>query len=248
MYRLLSLMTILLFSSGCVKSTPLISHAHIGHAITGWVDTPGQKGLFETAESEAFQALKSISDAQKAETDIQTSKQHLLEVFTWLAPEQANNKQLSNYGVIRALEGAIDHIEYASLSEDASFNLLETTRTFSINAASVLARSQATLAQVQANYTESNKDRYLSNIQQISEDLTWIVNGRELNNDNLIGSIPEETGLLQLRNQLSAMASNEKPSYKPVPQRYLFGLVRLPNGKWKYNLKPATTSYSDDNY
>lgn len=47
----LSLMT----SCGSVvtKKSPPFAHIHVGHAFTGWVTTPGKKGLIETAEKEA---------------------------------------------------------------------------------------------------------------------------------------------------------------------------------------------------
>src|SRR5687768_12537894 len=31
---------------GCAHQQPLISHAHVGHGLTHWQDTPGNKGLF----------------------------------------------------------------------------------------------------------------------------------------------------------------------------------------------------------
>ena len=36
-----------------IEKTPTIAHVHIGHAITGWKHSPGQKDLFQVAEEEA---------------------------------------------------------------------------------------------------------------------------------------------------------------------------------------------------
>ena len=41
-------------AAGCVtEAPPTIAHAHIGHAVTGWHDTPEQQGLLVTAAREA---------------------------------------------------------------------------------------------------------------------------------------------------------------------------------------------------
>ena len=59
--------------------------------------------------------------------------------------------------------------------------------------------------------------------------------GDDANSDGVVGSVPSEYGLLQLRKELEAMIGREKPPYVTVDQWYLFNLVRLPNGRWVFD-------------
>ncbi|MHC4560977.1 MAG: hypothetical protein ACYS80_27155, partial [Planctomycetota bacterium] len=61
------------------------------------------------------------------------------------------------------------------------------------------------------------------------------VKGVDHNADGKIGPDPGEYGLEQLRSQITSMTDREDPPYQPVSQRYLFGLVRLPSGKWAFS-------------
>jgi hypothetical protein len=61
------------------------------------------------------------------------------------------------------------------------------------------------------------------------------VAGDDSNGDGVVGSVPSEYGLLQLRKELEAMTARENPPYVTVPQWYLFNLVRLPNGRWVFD-------------
>jgi hypothetical protein len=59
--------------------------------------------------------------------------------------------------------------------------------------------------------------------------------GDDANGDGVVGSVPAEYGLVQLRKELEDMIARENPRYETVPQWYLFNLVRLPNGKWVFD-------------
>ena len=49
-------------AGGCAHKPPTIAHTHIGHAITGFEGTPGDKGLFVVAEERAKEAQRLARD------------------------------------------------------------------------------------------------------------------------------------------------------------------------------------------
>ena len=54
-----ALILVLVTLSSCTTRPPTIAHVHIGHALTGWVETPDSKGFFVVAEKNAQIAYRS---------------------------------------------------------------------------------------------------------------------------------------------------------------------------------------------
>jgi len=91
---------------GCASQQPLISHAHVGHGLTTWQDTPGNKGLFtvareeiDIARHEADAALGAASAAEKAT--------HINNAVHALNPDVQSKGTGLGYGAIRALGSAV---------------------------------------------------------------------------------------------------------------------------------------------
>ena len=81
---------------------------------------------------------------------------------------------------------------------------------------------------------ESNKQAIKKAARQLRILSIQILEGVDSDSDGMIGSSSGEYGLRQLRDQLAIIAENENPVYQPVEKKYLFGLVRLPGGKWTF--------------
>jgi hypothetical protein len=56
-YTLQNLVLVVLVVSGCAHKAPTIAHLHVGHALTGWFNTPEKAGFFVVAENQAEKAL-----------------------------------------------------------------------------------------------------------------------------------------------------------------------------------------------
>jgi uncharacterized lipoprotein YmbA len=69
------LIAALLAMAGCSHRAPTIAHVHIGHAMTGWHDTPGKQGLFIVAEQKAAEALAAAQLATGGSTGQPTFRQ-----------------------------------------------------------------------------------------------------------------------------------------------------------------------------
>ena len=227
-----SLLFVVFLLNGCIISTklPLISHVHVGHATTGWHDTPGQKGLLSTAAQEARTAAQHAEFAVESYPDLDAMKVHTKHVRHALDPVKEPKGPGMGYGMIRALEGASSHISFAEASDDASANIKNSTANWMKGADAVLERAVLIMELSE----EINRSNALEDVAALTEEirlLSWkIVNGEEGS-----GSGPSnQWGIRQLQQDLNQITDREEPAYAPVEQRYLFGLFRLPSGKWAF--------------
>ena len=217
--------------SGCASQQPLISHAHVGHGLTTWQDTPGNKGLFtvareeiDIARREADAALVAASAAEKAT--------HIDNAAHALNPDVQPQGTGLGYGAIRALESAVAHLEYASTSEDASTNIVSSVAPLSELGEGVLSRLRATASG--AKTAGINDPLTLDRTAvELRAGLAAVAQGIDANRDGQIEATATEAGLDQLHAQLQSMLDRENdPKYAPLPRKYLLGIVRMPNGKW----------------
>jgi hypothetical protein len=203
--------------TGCVHRQPLVSHAHLGHCLTTWRDTPGQHGLLpvarqelDTARREADIALtNSLNPAQKAT--------HIRNVARALAPDAEQTGPGLGYGAIRALEAGVEHLEYAATSDDASTNVVSSVAGLSAIGDSLIERMRAAAARA-----KSADVRDAAALDRTALELRETLGGIATDFD-------------QMQQQLDAMlAREENPKYQPLEKKYLLGLVRLPSGKWMF--------------
>jgi len=227
----------LVVMAGCSQKLPLVSHAHVGHALTAWRDTPGEKGLFVVAENEVKTALDETSSAiasnQKAIVD-----KHLARTLIALNPDLVKVKTTSGYGAVRALSGATDHLVFAAESDDASDNLKTLAYEFA-EAQLAVINTMKLAAEVTLLAQQSSGQEQRDLLLQLRTILNGAVEGQDINNDGKIGPNKDEYGLLQLREMFSTALQNEKPAYHPVEKKYLFGLIRLPSGGWAYRFNAS---------
>lgn len=229
---------ILLLMTGCSQKLPLVSHAHVGHALTAWRDTPNEQGLFIVAEKETRIALdetiSAIASAQN-QTKMRTHLSSALQALNADLTEGGNN---SAYGAVRALNGATDHMVFAAESDDASQNLKTMVHQFAEAQVGVMDRIKLAVEVIrlaQQSHGQEKQDLLL----QLKKTLYSALEGDDVDHDGKIGPGQEEYGLLQLREIISAGLRNEKPAYHPVEKKYLLGLIRLPTGVWAYRFNAS---------
>ncbi|MGI9333772.1 MAG: hypothetical protein ACR2RL_11540 [Gammaproteobacteria bacterium] len=222
-----------------------MSHAHVGHALTAWRDTPGEQGLFVVAEREAAIALEQASAAVRVASNPARSRQHLANFVHALDPTLRDTGAGLEYGAIRALEGAADHLVFAGEMSDASTNIIAGSAQFAEGAGEIAKRLRVAVEAAQlADAVGANKLRDLAvEVEQLA---IASVHGEDLDQDGIVGSSAAEYGLAQLRDLLQATIDNENPPYHPLGRFYLFGLVKLPNGQWAYRFHRSNTGASFD--
>ena len=220
--------------AGCGRTLPLISHAHVGHALSAWRDTPDEQGLFVVAEQEITMAWQQAQAARQ--TSATGARKHVAGVIHALDPEQQATGPGLGYGGIRALTGAANHIEFASTSDDASRNIVKGAEVFVKQTAVVIDNLK--LAVDVAMLAQTSSDAEIAGLTaEIEQTIDRSLNGADIDGNGAIGNTAEEMGLKQLRQQLLAMLSRENPPYHPIGRRYLLGLVRLPSGSWVYQFQ-----------
>jgi hypothetical protein len=227
---------VLVFGSslyGCAHRQPLLSHAHVGHCLTHWQDTPDNKGLLTIAREE-LDAARRETDAALAAGSLEQKSAHLENAAHALDPDAHPQGTGVGYGAIRALESGIEHLEYAATSPDASSNVVASVAPVGEVGNGIIERLRATASQ--AKTTGVADAVALDRIAvELRAGLTNIVQGVDANRDGRIEASAAEAGLDQLHAQLQAMLARENdPRYAPLPRKYLLGIMRLPDGKWIY--------------
>lgn len=240
--RYQSLFTVFLASiwcTACVQTQPLISHAHIGHALTTWHDTPGQKGLLETAKDEAQYAL-SIAERLRNTDDANTLRRGLDEIAYVINPDVfAARDYPQRYGVMRSLTGVLDHTEFAASSQDSSLNLIKTVNDMSVRGEQVIDQFRIILDDIQSANEYGDELNPLA--RKVHARLYDAVNGGHGRRGVRF------YGLVDFERDFDAMVKREQdPRYEPLPKKYLLGLVRLPGGKWGFRIdSPNVSSYPE---
>ncbi|MEE9491895.1 MAG: hypothetical protein V3W04_00755 [Gammaproteobacteria bacterium] len=225
----------LLLLSGCATHAPTISHTHIGHAMTGWADTPNQDGLFIVAEKAAKSAIQAAETAAAPQAGLSSIRTSITNVINdtnraFLTSGEVTGKR--QYGVKDALTETARHIEFAANSPDSSDNIRNLGPQFSGNARFVFDRCDLITA-LGYEIVNSNSVEEASILsQEILKLVHANLKGNDSNGDGKTGSSPEEYGLKQLRTELQTMIDQEDPPYRTVDSWYLFNLIKLPSGDW----------------
>jgi hypothetical protein len=227
--------------SGCSMRAPTIAHVHIGHALTGWHDTPDKAGLFVVAENKATAALRKARLAEANRSDLEALKRNIAAASQLTDSDATINGHpgRDGYGVKQALTGAVNHITFAATSPDATPNVAAFADGFSANAAGVLDRCDLIVALGQDVHGSQNgaEAGFLS--AEIEKLVQANINGEDLDGDGRIGTQPAEYGLAQLRQAIESMIAREDPPYTTVNRWYLFNLIRLPDGSWIFRKREA---------
>jgi hypothetical protein len=221
-------------ATGCAHRQPLISHAHVGHCLTQWHDTPNNRGLFDVARAELDTARTQAEAALLADASAAAKAEHLDNVVHALKPEFQPLGPGLDYGAIRALEGAVEHLEYAATSDDASTNIVGAVAQLSETGVAIVGRLKQAVERARS---VDRKD--VAAINQAALDvrttLSAALSGFDADVNGSIDATAKEGGLDQLRAALDATLAREaNPKYEPLGRRYLLGVVRLPNGKWGF--------------
>ena len=237
MTRGLLLAALAMWLGGCTLKMPLVSHAHMGHTLTAWHDTPDQRGLFVVAVQETDTALAEAALARAKAADASLARLHALNVLHALNPDRQPFGPGLSYGALRALEGAIDHLEFAASSEDASDNMIASVA----DIAELGDRLQADLSNALGAAVEM-QHAAAADLPRIAARLHVALH-RARHADNGAASVA------QIDAAIRAMLERETdPPYQPVPRRYVLGLIRLPNGAWAYRLPQGHAGHRGSSY
>ena len=98
---------------------PPLVHAHIGHVMIGWRDTPGQVGLLTIAQSDTRIAAAHVLLLAKS-TSLDDMKLHAGHILHALDPALEKAGPASGYGAKKAAAGAMQHVGFTAAVDNAS--------------------------------------------------------------------------------------------------------------------------------
>ena len=217
------------------EKLPTMAHVHIGHAITGWKDAPNEDGLFNTAEKEAETALREAIAATQHPKDLVNIQKHTRGILHAIDPSREQQGPARGFGGNKGLEQAAGHITYAAKSDDASENVRTFAESFEARTKAVLERSDLVVALASEVLASSVATDAFVLAEEVLSLTKGVINGLDINNDGYVNLDSQEVGIKQLREELDAVIAREEPPYATVAKRYLFGVIRLPDGKWAFS-------------
>ena len=98
---------------------PPLVHAHIGHVMIAWRDTPGQVGLLTIAQSDMRIAAAHALLLSKAGS-LDDTKLHAGHILHALDPTLESTGPASGYGAKKAAAGAMQHVGFTAAVDNAS--------------------------------------------------------------------------------------------------------------------------------
>ena len=196
---------LILASTTSEPTEPKAYEVHIGHILTGLPGTPGDVGLATILEEELAiaQAHAGYAAADLEDwANIQLHTHHVRHAVDPAAETSGQGPGLG-YGIVKAADGIVQHMEFSRDSADAS----ESAKIHSVHVITA-ARNIAAWARLivdrcgqiiggaspvsSAFYAEENL-----------EQLGWILNGHDANGDGTISWEEGEGGLAQVKAHLS---------------------------------------------
>ena len=164
------------------------SHDHMGHVMDSFGDTPGKVGLLTILEQEAKTA------ADHAGYGKNNPSAHMPHVRNALDPSVEKSGPGKGYGVIKAADAVIAHMDMARKASDASDSLKMHSEHVITSAKNISGWAKQAM--------EKSKDVSAKSMDEIVQLTQWILNGRDANGDGKISWQGGEGGIVQLKQHL----------------------------------------------
>lgn len=199
----------LLVAAGVAAAADKMSHAHMGHVMSGWNDTPGEAGLLPTAEAEAEIALQHATLATEKTDDLAWMQMHVAHVLHAVDPSVEPRGPGKGYGLIKAATGVSQHIGFAAASDDASPTVRLHAEHVSASADNVVERAQEIVAIAKMVAAAKTAGEARAGVAEIYALSLHIVEGYDADGDGQITWHDEEGGLAQVRAHMGFMMDGE---------------------------------------
>jgi len=152
---------------------PPLVHAHIGHVMTAWRETPGAVGLLTIALSDArIAAAHALLLAKSSSLD--DMKLHAGHVLHALDPARETTGPASGYGAKRAAAGAVQHVGFAAAVDNASATVkrhASTVTALLTDASAAIDRGIATAQKIRAAGSTADAASAFADLQAIVDDV-----------------------------------------------------------------------------
>ena len=206
----LSLVAICVVGGGAIVGGQAnMAHAHIGHVMDMWRDTPDQQGLLPTAIAEAEIAAQHAGLAARSAGNLDAMKAHAGHVLHAVDPTIEMQGPGLGYGVKKAAMGAAQHIDFAAGSDGASANVKTHATHVSTSANNTVTRVDEIVALAQQIQGASSAAAAAPLTERLSMLAGQLVSGADANGDGRIGWQEGEGGLQQANQHMGFMKKGE---------------------------------------
>jgi internalin A len=226
---ILGLVTVCAVSVQAQQPQANAARVHIGHLMTGFGDTPGKAGLLTAALADA-----KIAEEQAHKTDLEgrindfilyggytlnaldptAENKALIQTAYTRLPTGADPRLKvdipgSGYGLKKAVAGALQHVQLAAKSEDASENVKTHAAHVTASLENVVQWTDRAIALAQKVLTAKNVAEGQPLVTELEETTVHINNGFDANKDGQIGWQSGEGGLEQALTHMRLMLRGE---------------------------------------
>ncbi len=191
------------------KAPTNMAHAHMGHVLTGWKDTPDKKGLLPTAMAEAKIAKTHVGLALKQPSNLKWLKLHTGHVLHAVDPSVEPKGPGLGYGVMKAATGVAAHINFAAGSDGASKNVKLHAQHVAASAENTVGWVKQIVAlgkQVQASTSAADA---AAKVRQFDKLVAQLGDGTDANGDGKVTWVKGEGGLGQAELHMGFMSKGE---------------------------------------
>ena len=193
-----------------VAQQPTTVHAHIGHVMTAFNDTPKGLGLLPAAEAEAQIIAQHAALAARSTADLDAMKLHVRHVLHAIDPTLTENKGPGlGYGLKKAVAAATYHIEMAAKDKDASPNVKTHSAHVVASNTNTTRRADELIDLAQRLRNSNAVAEAAALVAQINAVATALIPGVDANNDGRVSWEPGEGGLQQALMHMALMKKGE---------------------------------------
>lgn len=185
------------------------AHAHIGHVMTKWNDTPDQKGFLPVALAEAKVAEAHAGLAASDLADLASMKLHSRHVLHALDPSVETSGPGAGYGVLAAAEGTKAHIGFAAASDGASDAVKLHATHVSEAAGAVVKRAEDIKLLITEILAAPDDKTAAPMVEKMQAGVVTLTSGIDLNGDGNIGWADGEGGLAVAETHMGFMMDAE---------------------------------------
>ncbi len=197
-------------AAGLVAQQANMAHAHIGHVMSAFTDTPKGQGLLPTAVAEARIVAQHAALAEKSTADIDAMKLHVGHVMHAIDPTLTENKGPGlGYGLKKAVAAATYHIEMAAKDKDASQNVKTHTAHVVASNTNTTRRADEIVDLVQRLRNSSSVMEVAGFVGQLNAIAAALIPGVDANKDGRVSWEQGEGGLQQAQMHMELMKKGE---------------------------------------
>lgn len=203
-----ALAALALLASAPASAFAQAGHNHVGHVSESFRGTPDEAGLLPAAMAEAEIALQHARLAAGSE-DLAAIKRHIGHVVHAVQPAEDSRGPGKGYGLLRAAEGVVDHIEMAAGADGASDALKTHASHVATAARNVVAWAQEVLEAAQDAEAATDAEAARGLAEGILATLEAIVDGTDADGDGRTSWGEGEGGLAQAAQHLDLLMKAE---------------------------------------